>query len=253
MEEKYETIATKIWSVVKNQLDRILERMKMNYYQWFQLMCEVTIRMADDKHNLSDHMAKLIQMFEMVPGWKDPATFCDPNTESEVESAVYFIKQKGKKGLKVVMQQKLWFDGEWQETENVQEIVEAVLSKCLPKTFTWLRQRTHDLDCNRVFELILKLADDAKAEFLAEDIEDMFKDNNFYEYGQSHGKAVEYGQRTKRVKHQSPEKFIEQGVIVFGDDDRELADMEAKGTDPDAAKKWLEENTDGDRPFGMEW
>ena len=99
----------------------------------------------------------------------------------------------------------------------------------------------------------LKLADDAKAEFLEEDIADMFKDNNLYEHGHSHGKAVEYGQRTKRVKHQSPDRFIAQGVIVFGDDDRELADMEAKETDPDAAKKWLEENTDGDRPFGMEW
>jgi hypothetical protein len=41
------------------------------------------------------------------------------------------------------------------------------------------------------------------------------------------GRAIEYGQRTKRKKHVSPDDI--QTHIVFGDDDREIADYEAQG------------------------
>ena len=41
---------------------------------------------------------------------------------------------------------------------------------------------------------------------------------------QDFGRAIEYGQRTKRKKHVSPDDI--QTHIVFGDDDREIADYE---------------------------
>jgi hypothetical protein len=39
------------------------------------------------------------------------------------------------------------------------------------------------------------------------------------------GRAIEYGNRAKRKKHLTPDSI--QQHIVFGDDDREVADMEA--------------------------
>ena len=40
------------------------------------------------------------------------------------------------------------------------------------------------------------------------------------------GRAIEYGNRAKRKKHLTPDHI--QTHIVFGDDDREVADMEAQ-------------------------
>lgn len=69
------------------------------------------------------------------------------------------------------------------------------------------------------------------------------------------GKTLAYGERTKRVKHQSVDMF-EQTTIRFGEEDKAVADEEVKESmqhDPDAERKWLEEHSDGMRPYGMEW
>jgi hypothetical protein len=73
---------------VKEQLNRILKSMGLNEYQWLQLMIEVTIRMMDDRHNLSAAMAKMIQMFSMVPGFKDAASLVDANAEGKIDAAI---------------------------------------------------------------------------------------------------------------------------------------------------------------------
>ena len=109
MDNKFVSIATKVSKEQMHKLEVVLKRLGTNIYDWFQRMAEVTIRMADDRHNLSEKMSKIIQMFELVPGWKDPVTFFDPNAECEVDGAVYFVKQKGKKGLKVVKERVLIF------------------------------------------------------------------------------------------------------------------------------------------------
>jgi hypothetical protein len=58
--ERFENVSTKVATEVKEQLNRILKSMGLNEYQWLQLMIEVTIRMMDDRHNLSAAMAKMI-------------------------------------------------------------------------------------------------------------------------------------------------------------------------------------------------
>lgn len=242
----YETIATKVSHEQKQQLDLILQRLGMNYYQWFQLMAEVTIRIADDRHNLSDMMSKLIQMFQLVPGWKDPVTFGDTKDETEIHSALYFIKQKGKKGMKPVLTQRDWFAGMWSETENVQDIVEFVIEQCMPTSYKWLRQRMVELDCNRVFECLLRMADDATAERMNDEIAALFGDNSRHEWG----KVIEYGNRNRRKKRRTVDSLAnsqQYHPIMFDDDDRELADMEAQGTTADE----VEDNI-GCAPFGVE-
>jgi hypothetical protein len=236
--EKYKTIATKVSAEQKRQLDCVLKRLGTNEYQWFQVMAEVTIRMADDRHNLSEDMSKIIQIFEMLPGWKSPVSFFDPNAKSEIDSACYFITQRGKPGMKPVLVERGWM-GRWQMEENAADIVEFVLEKAMPKSYWWLRQRMAERDCNRVFEYLLKLADDAKAEQLNADICEMFGDNSRHEFGGN----IEYGARTKRVKHRSPEEYIEQKTLHFDEVKKQSEE----------AKKWLEENAGDERPFCHEW
>ena len=155
---------------------------------------------------------------------------------------MYFVKQKGKKGLKVVMERREWFDGEWKETENVMDILESLIEICMPKSYKWLRQRLVDYDCNRVFELILRIADDAKAEFLEAEINNMFADNNRHDWG----KEIEYGERTKRVKARKVEEYIQQGVLNFdANEERQEHSAEASAwIESDEGKDWLNEIED---------
>ena len=237
MDNKFESIATKVSKEQMHKLKVVLRRLGTNIYDWFQRMAEVTIRMADDRHNLSERMSKIIQLFELVPGWRNPVTFFDPNAECEVDGAVYFVKQKGKKGLKVVMERRDWFDGEWHETENVMDILEALIEICMPKSYKWLRQRLVDYDCNRVFELILRIADDAKAEYLDDEINNMFNDNNRHDWG----KEIEYGERTKRVKSRKVEEYIKQGTLNFEANEERQADAAEASAWVESAegKDWL--------------
>ena len=226
-DDKFGSIATKVSAESKQQLERILEQMGMNYYQWFQLMAEVTIRIADDRHNLSEQMAKMIQMFQLVPGWKDPVSFCDPNAPAELEAAVYMVKQQGHKGLKPIMVERGWFDGIWKQTENVQDIVEYIINQCMPTSYKWLRQHMAELECNRVFECLMLMADAATMNRLDEEIAQMFGDNQRSEYGN----AVIYGQKYKRKPHRTPDSLANsQQSIHFDDFDRETGEGEAFGT-----------------------
>ena len=228
-DDKFGSIATKVSAESKQQLERILEQMGMNYYQWFQLMAEVTIRIADDRHNLSEQMAKMIQMFQLVPGWKDPVSFCDPNAPAELEAAVYMVKQQGHKGLKPVMVERGWFDGIWKQTENVQDIVEYIINQCMPTSYKWLRQHMAELECNRVFECLMLMADAATIHHMDEEIAQMFSDNSRHDYGG----VIEWGNRTKQRKHRTPDSLANaQQRIMFDDFDRETADREAFGIDP---------------------
>lgn len=213
-EEKFENISTKVSAESKRQLDRILEQMGMNYYQWFQLMAEVTIRIADDRHNLSAEMAKMIQMFQLIPGWKDPCTFCDPNAVSQLRAAIYMVQQDGRKGLKPVMLERGWFDGIWQQTENVQDIVEYIIHQCMPTSYKWLHQHMSELDCSRVFECLMIMADAAALNHMDEEIAEMFGDNCRHD----NGRRVLYSSNTRRVRHRTPDSLANSQPSLFGKD-----------------------------------
>lgn len=221
--ERFEVVNTKVAAEVKAQLDRILEDMGLNEYQWLQLMIEVTIRMMDDRHNLSEAMAKMIQMFRMVPGFKDAASLVDANAEGQIEGAIYFVNVKGKKGYKTVMVERTWFDGEWNETHNVRQIVECVIERCAPDSYMKLRQYMKKLDCESVFECLMTMVDAYSLVRLDQEIPAMFADHRTDD-----GKAYAYGQRTKRKKHFSPDSMpslnFEQTVA-----DRDLNEELSKG------------------------
>ena len=214
--ERFEVVNTKVAADVKEQLNRILKSMGLNEYQWLQLMIEVTIRMMDDRHNLSEAMAKMIQMFKMVPGFKDAASLVDANAEGKIDAAVYFVNVKGKKGYKPVMVERTWFDGQWNETHNVRQIVEYVIEKCAPESYMKLRGHMQKLDCESVFECLMTMVDAYSLCRLDEEIPKMFADN----MRGDNGRAVAYGERTKRKKHYTPDTMPVTGNL-FEDIDHE--------------------------------
>lgn len=210
MNEKFENVSTKVAAEVKEQLNRILTSMGLNEYQWLQMMIEVTIRMMDDRHNLSAAMAKMIQMFRMVPGFKDAASLVDANSEGQIDSAIYFVNVKGKKGYKPVMVERTWFDGEWNETHNVKSIVECVIQRCAPDSYMKLREHMQELECESVFECLMTMVDAYSLTRLDEEIPAMFNDMRA-----DNGKVLAYGQRTKRKKRYTPDTMPEQTSLNF--------------------------------------
>ena len=66
-------------------------------------------------------------------------------------------------------------------------------------------------------------------------------------YGNYHdfGKAIEYGQRTKRVKHQSPDLYIQNELNFEQNEERERDSQEASAwVESDEGREWLEECDD---------
>ena len=249
MKEKFENVSTKVAAEVKEQLNRILNQMGLNEYQWLQLMIEVTIRMMDDRHNLSAAMAKMIQMFRMVPGFKDAASLVDANAEGKIDAAVYFVNVKGKKGYKPVMIERTWFDGQWNETHNVKSIVECVIQRCAPDSYMKLREHMQELECDSVFECLMEMVDAYHLVRPEMEIQSLFDDLRT-----DGGKGYAYGQKTKAKQKRSPDSLaadqrIKQQTIVFDDDDRETADMEVQ--DWEGEHRQTEEPPI--RPFDVEW
>ena len=227
MNEKFENVSTKVAADVKEQLNRILADMGLNEYQWLQLMIEVTIRMMDDRHNLSATMAKMIQMFRMVPGFKDAASLVDANAEGQIDGAIYFVNVKGKKGYKPVMVERTWFDGQWNETHNVRDIVECVIERCAPDSYMKLREHMQDLECESVFECLMTMVDAYQLVRPELEIQSLFEDQRT-----DCGKDYAYGRKTRAKQHRTPDSVADdhryqQTHIVFDDDDKELADIEA--------------------------
>lgn len=223
-DDKHRNVSTKVDPEAKAQLARILEGMGMNEYEFLQLMVEVIIRMSDDRHNLSDRMAKLIQVFKMVPGFKGASTMVDPTGEYEIKSAVYFVNQKGKKGYVPVLVERGWMDGIWNETRNVKKIMEYVVEKCAPDSYLRLREHMQELECDSVFECLLEMVDAATMVNIEDEVADMFRDNQRGDFGQHLG----YGNRTKSLHHRTPDgEAARQQRINFDEEDRRAADIEA--------------------------
>lgn len=199
-DEKFKSIATKISMDEKRKLDLILDNKGMNYYQWFQLMTEVTLRMLDERNVMTAELSSVIQIFESIPGWKNPVTMLDPNAEPEVEIAIYFLHSKGSRGMKPMMTERGWIDGEWTETENVCAIVEKVIRECLPKTYSMLETEAKRLG-KSVIDLIMQLADEVSKGNMQDEILEMFADNSRSDYG----KPIVYGEKCKTKQHRTPD------------------------------------------------
>lgn len=247
--EKFKNVSTKISAESKRQLSRILKRQNMNEYEFLQLMVEVVIRMNDDRHQLSEQMGRLIQILRMVPGFKDAATLVDHTGEYDVLSTVYFVTQKGRKGSVPVMVQRGWFDGKWSETRNVQTILEYVVERCAPDSYLRLRKCAQRYDCKSIFELLLKMVEDANLVHLDEEIGNLFNDNDRTDFGQ----AIEYGSRTRQKKRRTVDDMEKrQQRIRFDDADREQCDAESGACTADGTADEAGGGL-GFRPFTEEW
>lgn len=253
--EKFKVIATKVSTFVKERIGRICKKRGLNEYEMLQMMCDCIVRYMDDRHNLTPEMERVMSIFEHMEGWTNAFNLADHTTESDICEAFYVMSAKGKKGFRVIHVQRPWWDGvkEWKQSENIQMMLERFFEVLVPERYKRLRHLTAEKGMTSQLDLLDHLIDS----HLNDEVNGQYR-REFEDAARAeNGKELAYGERTKRVKHQSVDMY-EQSSFDF--DERSIMDAEhaeeerlERERNSEEARQWLEENSDGIRPFGMEW
>lgn len=218
-------VATKLLRTAAERLSKIAKKKDMTIYVLIQMVCDTLIRYMDDRHNLSEEMERAMSIFEHMVGWADSLNLADPTVQKEIAQAVYIFQdsEAKKKGFRAVMVSKPWM-GIWDETANVMDIFERIFNICMPELYMKLFRARIILGCDRVSEVINMLVDAEVIMRLNGELRQDFEDAARMENGKDYG----YGQRTKAKQHRTPDSVAMDQRIKFDDDDRDMADYEAK-------------------------
>ena len=215
--EKFQVIATKVSTFVKERIGRICRKKQMNEYELLQMMCDCIVRYMDDQHNLSPELERVIGIFEHLEGWKNSFNLADHTAEADICEAFYVLTAKGKKGYRVIHVERPWFDGvtEWKQSENIQYILERFLEVAMPEKYKKLRRLSGELAIESQLDLLDYMIEnhlrDSFNDFIRKEFEDAGRAEN--------NKTLEYGQKTRSTHHHSVDEYIEQGIINFEPED----------------------------------
>lgn len=235
---KYEGVSVKLSPDQYVLLNAICDALGVNTYQIFQMFFYTLCKAAAPMHELSPEIRKIMTLMETDVGWANAFNLANPN-HLHVAQAILILEQEGKKGFGAVMIDKPFMDkapekvddidphrNDPQMTENVDYILERVTEVTMHGIYRRLRLVGGMMGCNYLSDVLLELIDRQGKDLREEDDriqmqgEALFTDS---------GKRIEYGKRTKAKHHRTPDgEAHRQQRIVFGDDDRETAGMEAK-------------------------
>ena len=203
--QKYEMMQTKVSKETYDALKRIERKQGISIYGIIQNMCDCIRRYTEDRTRLSPMVEKAMNMLEHMIGWKDNFNVADPNADPEISEATYYLNDKnGKKGIRVVHVERPFF-GEWKQTMNLQQILERFMCLTFPSLYRRLRFIAVCRECSSILELLIDIVGELEREEDKRDLAQPFEDAQRSDYG----KAVEYGQRTRRKKHHDMDSLFD--------------------------------------------
>ena len=196
---------TKVSKETYDALKRIERKQGISIYSIIQNMCDCIRRYTEDRTRLSPMVEKAMNMLEHMIGWKDNFNVADPNADPEISEATYYLNDKnGKKGIRVVHVERPFF-GEWKQTMNLQQILERFMCLTFPSLYRRLRFIAVCRECTSILELLFDIVGELEREEDKRDLAQPFEDAQRSDFG----KAVEYGQRTRRKKHQDMDSLFD--------------------------------------------
>lgn len=210
-EDRFKSVAGKIRKSAMGRLDHLTESRGLSKYELIQMVIDTLIRYMDDRHNLSYEIEQAMSIFEHMEGWKDAFNLADFSVDFEVQDAIYFIGDPHKKGVRAVMVSKP-FMGLWEQTFNIQQIVEQFFAYIMPERYRRLRMLAVEEDCSSLLEFIDKIIDLYTSNADLKSLREPFEDNDRSDYGK---KPVDSPYMRKH--HKDIETF-EQKRIEFEDD-----------------------------------
>ena len=264
---KYEGVSVKLSPDQYALLNAICDALGVNTYQIFQMFFYTLCKAAAPMHELSPEIRKIMTLMETDVGWANAFNMANPN-HLHVAQAILILEQEGKKGFGAVMIDKPFMGkapekvddidpnrNNPQMTENVDYILERVTEVTMQGIYRRLRLMGGQLGCNNLSDVLLTMID-------AQSILELEEENRIQMQGEAQfsesGRKIEYGKRTKAKHHRTPDgEAMRQQRIVFDDNDREIADMEAQDWEGEH-RQTEEPPTDmekemGFRPHGEEW
>lgn len=254
-DEGYVSIATKVPANVAELLT-ILSRMRgMEVYELLQLLVNGFISYAKAETSVPDEFMHLYDSLKFDSAWNNAYNFASPKAQQDIAQMILILQQPGRKGFGMVMIDKP-FMSEARLTRCIPDIVARMLELALGfRDYVNLRQMVIYHEATDPLDMIRKM-------IVAQNVIDIEESDRqeLPGYGMHHdyGRAIEYGQKTRRVKHRTPDSLSNsQQRIIFEDIDRESATNEAQ--DWEGEHRQHEdppedmENIMGFKPHGQDW
>jgi hypothetical protein len=224
--EPYELLQTKISPQQAALLDAICNVLGVNTYQIFQMFFYVLCKASAPMHELSPEIKKIMTLMETDAGWAEAFNLANPN-ELRVAQVVLILEQKDKKGFGAVMVDKP-FMSDARMTECVDDILERVTEVTMHGIYRRLRLMGATLDCQDLSEVLMLMLDAQMRAEMEEQDKVVMNGDAMYDY---RGRRIEYGKKTKAKQHRTPDSMAQDQRIKFGDEDKELSELEAQARD----------------------
>lgn len=220
------TLSVKVTQEIYDLLNILAEGMEheTNANDLLKMFVHAFIESAKHTGPVSSDMQQLLDMLKVEEGWHKAFNFADVNSQKRIAQVVLILEQPGRKGFGMVLVNRPYFpDKKPYMTYCVDNILERVTEVSMKGVYQRLRDIGNEIGTKSLRETLLKLIEDYKKHSTWLQFEEEGPHlGNYSDFG----RAIEYGQRTKRKKHMTPDSI--QTHIVFGDDDREIADYEVK-------------------------
>ena len=219
------TLSVKVTKETYELLNILAEGMEhgTNANDLLKMFVHAFIESAKHCGPVSPDMQLLLDMLRLEEGWHKHFNFADVNSQKQVAQVVLILQQPGRNGFGMTMIDRPYMDASYQ-TLCVDEILERVVDVAMKGLYLELREIGNSLGTKSIRETLTILCDSYRLAQMDDDMQDALPKLGTYS---DFGRAIEYGNRAKRKKHLTPDSI--QQRIVFGDDDREIADMESKG------------------------
>lgn len=228
--QNFEPKGTKISPAMAVVWDAVCEALGTNTYDLIQQFIYAMIRAASEQHDKSPEIQRLLDALDLDPGWQNAINLCAPNGKLKISQMVLIVEQEDKQGFGMVMLNKPYM-GDVTQTENVNLIIERVIEVGMKRLYRKLRMIKADMRVNWMSDVLASMLD--AQEILMANRSDLEEMPGMGE-SLNGGKTIAYGNKSKSRHHRTPDsldadKRYQQTHIVFGEDDREVADMEVAG------------------------
>ena len=236
------TLSVKVSQETYELLNILAEGMEhgTNANDLLKMFVQAFIESAKHTGPISSEMSLLLNMLKVDAGWNQAFNFADLKTQKQVAQVILILEQPGREGFGAVMINRPFIPGKKPYmTYCVDEILERATEVTMKGLYQELRDIGNDLGTESMRETLFTLCDAYKLTQGKREIKDEGPQlGNYSDFGRA---IHNYGNPPKRKKHVSPDDI--QTHIVFGDDDREIADYEVK--DWEGEHRQTEDSTEG--------
>ena len=223
--DDHKVIGAKIALPIYRRFLRIMRRIGMTTYTAVQNFVDVIIRYSDDKHNLTPDMEVLMSAFEGCKDWDKQFNLADPTTQPEITEATYYLRDKEKRGVRVVHVERPFF-GQWTQNFNAKMILEKFLNLTFPQLYKRLRFLATCRDCMSILELLFQIVTELEDEENKKALRQPFEDAERSEWGHEPN-MTQYKIHHRRTPDGEAmrEERIRQQQINFDNEDTECQDI----------------------------